>query len=109
MTTVRVVSWNIESLGDAKSTVTDPKTAAVNQSEIVNFINLVVRVTEADLVGIMELKSGIGATIRNWLLPRLNNGAPKKTRTSGRARSVPGRTAERRKRRCTCGRNRRAP
>jgi hypothetical protein len=78
MTTVRVVSWNIESLGDAKSTVADPKTAAVNQSEIVNFINLVVRVTEADLVGIMELKSGIGATIRNWLLPRLNNGAPKK-------------------------------
>jgi hypothetical protein len=73
MTTARVMSWNIESLGDAKATVANPTTTAISQSEIINFINLVIRQAEADIVGIMEVKSGRGLSILGWLLPRLNN------------------------------------
>ena len=72
---VRVMSWNIESLGDAKATVTNPLNNAVNQSGIIDIINQVIREVDADIVGIMEVKSGRGADILGWLLPRLNNGA----------------------------------
>lgn len=75
MPTIRVMSWNIESLGDAKATVFDPVTGVVGESEIVTFINLVIRQINADIVAIMEVKSGIGAQLLGWLLPRLNNGA----------------------------------
>lgn len=75
MTTVRVMSWNIKTLGDAKGTVVNPVTNAVNESGIVNFINLVIREVDADIVGIMEVQSGLGARLLGWLLPRLNNGA----------------------------------
>lgn len=81
------MSWNIESLGDAKATVTDPVTNAINQSELMNFVNLVIRKVNADIIGIMEVKSGIGASILGWLLPRLNNSAgpgPWKGRVSAR-------------------------
>jgi hypothetical protein len=69
------MSWNIESLGDAKATVINPAIWAVNESEMINFINLVIRAIGADIVSIMEVKAGIGARILGWLLPRLNNGA----------------------------------
>jgi hypothetical protein len=75
MPTIRVMSWNIESLGDAKATVIDPIIHAIGESEIVTFINLVIRQIDADIVSIMEVKSGIGAQLLGWLLPRLNNGA----------------------------------
>jgi endonuclease/exonuclease/phosphatase family metal-dependent hydrolase len=73
-TKIRLLSWNIESLGDAKATVPDPVNAGqVVESELINFINLVIRRANADVVGIMEVKSGRGASILGWLLPRLNN------------------------------------
>lgn len=73
-TTITVLSWNVESLGDGKATlsgVTPPQ-----QSEIVNFMSLVIRRSGADLVGIMEVKSGRGPLILQWLLASLNNARP---------------------------------
>jgi len=86
-TVVRVMSWNIESLGDAKATVTNPLTNAVNQSGIIDIINQVIREVDADIVGIMEVKSGRGADILGWLLPRLNNGAAPGVQWMGRVSS----------------------
>ena len=81
------MSWNIESLGDAKATQADPVTSVLSESELVNFINLVIRKINADIVGIMEVKSGIGPRILDWLMARLNIGAasgPWKGRVSAR-------------------------
>jgi hypothetical protein len=52
----------------------------------VNFINLVIRRVNPDIVGIMEVKSGIGRQLLGWLLPRLNNGGlgPWRGRASAR-------------------------
>jgi hypothetical protein len=69
--TVGVLSWNVESLGDAKAVRPGSPPAA---SELINFINLVVRKASADVIGIMELKAGQGMNVRSWLLAKLNNG-----------------------------------
>jgi hypothetical protein len=84
VTTIRVMSWNIESLGDAKTDVTHPATGAVTQSEIINFINLAIREADADIVGIMEVKASRGQDILGYLLPRLNNAAAPGERWKGR-------------------------
>jgi hypothetical protein len=70
--TIRVLSWNVESLGDTKAV--QPGSKPATASELINFINLVVRGAAADVVGIMELKSGQGQTVCAWLLAKLNNG-----------------------------------
>jgi hypothetical protein len=72
--TITVLSWNVESLGDGKGTL--PGLMVPTQSEVVNFLRLAIQDSGADLVGIMEVKSGRGAYILNWLLALLNNGPP---------------------------------
>lgn len=70
--TVRVLSWNVESLGDTKAVL--PGSQPPTQSELINFINLVARNENADVLGIMELKAGQGTNVKSWLLAKLNNG-----------------------------------
>ncbi len=84
--TITVLSWNVEKLGEGKTTrlATDP-----NLSEIVPFIALVIARTGAELVGIMEINGGMGPRIRDWLVRLLNNvpgtvGAPWQGRLSTR-------------------------
>lgn len=74
-TTITVLSWNVESLGDGKGTLPGG-TLPPQQSEIINFISLVIQGSQASLVGIMEIKSGRGALILQWLLASLNNARP---------------------------------
>jgi len=70
--TVRVLSWNVESLGDTKAVLPGPQPPSA--SELINFINLVARNENADVIGIMELKAGQGTNVKSWLLAKLNNG-----------------------------------
>lgn len=72
---VKVMSWNVESLGDGKSATGTPPT----RTEIINFLNLAIRRADADIVGIMELKGGSGAQVGGWLESALNAALPKKT------------------------------
>ena len=67
-TTINVLSWNVESLGDAKAF------RAVNQkSKLIKYLQYAIQLSDADLVGIMELKGGVGGQVRDWLLAKLNN------------------------------------
>jgi hypothetical protein len=69
-TTITVLSWNIESLGDTKATI---NTTPLSKSQIVDFIAAVTKALNIDVLGIMEVKSGIGSLLSSWLLSLLNN------------------------------------
>jgi hypothetical protein len=71
-TTIRVLSWNVESLGEAKA-YAGPKAVSPVQSAIVRFISQVIIESRANLVGLMEIKGGIGPQLMLWLLAQLNN------------------------------------
>jgi hypothetical protein len=71
-TTIRVLSWNVESLGETKA-YANPQAAQPAQSAIVQFISQVITTAQADLVGLMEIKGGIGKQLMAWLLAELNN------------------------------------
>ena len=73
-TKIRVLSWNVESLGDTKAV--QPGTQPATASELINFINLVVRHQSAHVVGIMELKGGVGGQVRDRILAKDNNARP---------------------------------
>ena len=70
-TTVNVLSWNVESIGVAKVF-----TNGAQRSKLVKFLQYVIQLSNADLVGIMELKGGVGGQLRDWLLAKLNNARP---------------------------------
>jgi endonuclease/exonuclease/phosphatase family metal-dependent hydrolase len=72
--TISALSWNVESLGDTKAV--QPGTNPQTESELITFLNLVIRGAAADLVGITELKAGQGETVCRWLLAKLNNVMP---------------------------------
>lgn len=72
-TTITVASWNIEKLGAAKTTGIVP---SPGRSEIIAFIARVIVQTGADVVGIMEINSGLGDEVRDQLCATLNNMAP---------------------------------
>lgn len=63
------MSWNVESLGAGKATTGTTDT----QSEVVGFLNQAIQLVGADIVGVMEIKSGLGQKILDWLLAKLNN------------------------------------
>ena len=71
--TITIMSWNIESLGAKKA---HGKTVPPQKTEIVNFIVQVVSVKNIDLIGIMEIKGGVGKLLKNWLIAALNNTRP---------------------------------
>lgn len=75
------MSWNVESLGDAKAyRSTDHK------SKLIKYLQYAIQRAHADLVGIMELKAGVGAQVRDWLLAKLNNARPQGAPYQWRAR-----------------------
>jgi hypothetical protein len=69
---LRVMSWNVESLGWEKATA---KVGAAGEAEIIRFIARAIVATNASIVGIMEVKSGIGQLIGTQLTALLNNNA----------------------------------
>lgn len=73
-TIVTVMSWNIESFGGKKAI--DGSQGIAQESELINFINLAIREAGADVVGIMEIKGGVGRMVLGWLLAKLNNLQP---------------------------------
>src|SRR4051812_12550859 len=73
MPTLRVMSWNVESFGMTKAIA---GANAAGQGEIVNFIANAIVTVGASIVGIMEVKSGYGATLAGWLTGSLNNLQP---------------------------------
>jgi len=68
--TLRVMSWNVESLGWAKAVAAG---GGAGNAEIVNFIARTIVAGGVSIAGIMEIKSGIGATLAPWLIAKLNN------------------------------------
>src|SRR5688572_9733792 len=70
MPNINVLSWNVESLGESKSSTgaTPPQ-----QSEVITFMSLVIQSAAAGVGGIMEIKAGDGIKIMTWLLSSLNN------------------------------------
>ncbi|WP_183573678.1 hypothetical protein HDF18_08035 [Mucilaginibacter sp. X5P1] len=71
-TTITVLSWNIESLGDTKASL-NPSVTPLSKSQVVDFIAAVTKGLNIDVLGIMEVKSGIGSLLSSWLLSLLNN------------------------------------
>lgn len=67
---LRVMSWNVESLGWEKATA---KVGAAGEAEIIRFMARAIVATNASIVGIMEVKSGIGQLIGTQLTALLNN------------------------------------
>jgi hypothetical protein len=65
--TIRLMSWNVESFGDAKA-----KVPPNNPSELIGFVAAIVNLAGADLVGLMEVKAGVGKTLTGWLTSKLN-------------------------------------
>jgi hypothetical protein len=72
-TTINVMSWNIESMGEAKVLASKvPK----RDTELINFASLAIQHAAADVVGIMEIKGGIGKKILKRMCVNLNNSRP---------------------------------
>jgi hypothetical protein len=65
--TVKVMSWNVESFGDAKAAVNG------NPSSAIKLVATVIHIAKAELVGIMELKSGYGQWVAQEPVKELNN------------------------------------
>lgn len=77
-TKITILSWNIESFGAGKAAILSPKTGGTkppppSKSQIVDFIATVAKQLNVDVLGIMEVKSGIGPLLNGWLLSALNN------------------------------------
>ena len=68
MPTLRVMSWNVQSLGEAKSEI-----LVAGAREIVNFVSRSIAAADATIAGIMEIKSGYGPQLGPWLSAALNN------------------------------------
>jgi hypothetical protein len=71
-TTITVLSWNVESFGSTKATL-NASAVPLSKSQIVDFIAAVTKALNIDVLGIMEVKSGIGSLLSSWLLSLLNN------------------------------------
>jgi hypothetical protein len=72
-TTIRVMSWNIESLGEEKGT--KPGTPA-QKTALMTYICRVINQFDVDVIGIMELKGGQGQQVSGWLVGKLNGQRP---------------------------------
>lgn len=75
-TTITVLSWNIESFGAAKAAQPIPQgqpATPLSKSQIIDFVVAAGKQLNVDVIGIMEIKSGIGSLILSWLLSGLNN------------------------------------
>lgn len=73
MPTIRVMSWNVESLGAEKAFT---KTVIPQQTEIFNLLGLVIIEAGVHVAGIMEIKGGIGTRLMQGMLTVLNNRRP---------------------------------
>ena len=73
MPSIRVLSWNVESLGAEKAFT---KAAVPQPTEIFNLLGLVITQAGAHVAGIMEIKGGIGTRLMHGLLAVLNNLRP---------------------------------
>jgi hypothetical protein len=90
-TTLTITSWNVESLGEAKSSKPAGAPASKRagpddmKSKLIMFLDRAIRGEGSDIVGLMELKGGKGAQVRDWLLAKLNNNKPQGARYTWRA------------------------
>lgn len=69
--TIRVLSWNIATLGRRKAV--QPGVVPAQPHGILTFIARSIRASGADLVGLIEVQCGLGGQIRDWLVAELNN------------------------------------
>ena len=75
MAVAKIMSWNIQTLGPKKAHA-KPKTTPPTASELVNFICIAIGKAHADVVGITEVRSRLGAQIGGWVCARLNAALP---------------------------------
>lgn len=70
-TTIRVMSWNVQNLGDSKTSLPGP--AFTPDMRVVNLIANEVFRRGIRVLGIMEIQSGIGNAVGQHIINELNN------------------------------------
>ncbi len=72
MATAKVMSWNVQTFGTTKANSGTKNLPT--PSELVTFLRMAINKSQADIVGISEVRSAFGDLIGNWLCAALNGG-----------------------------------